>query len=286
MVLVLGSGGMLGSMLAATLDGAIAVDRSGFVAGEDDVGKLLDETGAAWVVNAIGVIKPMIDESDPASVERAFAVNARFPHALAAAAAERGVRVIHATTDCVYSGVTGAYAEDAPADPTDVYGESKALGEVVASHVVNLRCSIIGPEPGPGRSLLEWLRAQPEGAQLTGFTNHLWNGVTTYHHARLCAGIVTEDLALPSTPHVLAGDVVTKAELLELLAAAFGRDDLAIAHRPATVAVDRSLSTLTPGVNERLWKAAGYPAPPTVAEMVTELAECAASRSSSESAPI
>jgi dTDP-4-dehydrorhamnose reductase len=285
-VLVLGSQGMLGSMLVDTIPGAIGIDRTRFVAGRDDPGALLDETGADWVINAIGKIKPTIDESDPASVERAWEINARFPQALAGAAAPRGARIIHAATDCVYSGAAGGYPEDAEHDPGDIYGQSKAGGEVVAPHVVNLRASIIGPERGEGRSLLAWLLSQPEGAQLTGFTNHLWNGITTYHHARLCEGLVREaPEGLPSAPHVLPGDVVTKAELLDLLAAAFGREDLQIAHKPAGVAVDRSLSTLHPDVNAQLWRAAGYDAPPTVAEMVSELASiCATSHSSSGSA--
>src|ERR1700754_2940951 len=272
-VLVLGSRGMLGSMLADTLSDVTPIDRSRFDAGTDDPGALLDETRPGWVINAIGKIKPTIDESDPASVERAYDINTHFPQRLAAAAGERGVRVIHAATDCVYSGQAGGYPETAEHDPGDVYGKSKSGGEVVAPHVVNLRASIIGPELGDGRSLLAWLLGQPEGAQLTGFTNHLWNGVTTYHYARICEGLVREaPEGLPATPHVLPGDVVSKAELLELLAAAFGRDDLQIAHAPAPVAVDRSLTTLYPDVNARLWEATGYSEPPTIAEMARELA--------------
>jgi dTDP-4-dehydrorhamnose reductase len=289
-VIVLGSRGMLGSMLADTLAGSFdvtPVDRARFVAGRDDPGRLIDEVGAGWVINAIGKIKPTIDENDPESVERALEINTRFPRALADAAGARGVRVIHATTDCVYSGAGGDYAEDAPHDPVDLYGSSKAGGEVQAPHVVNLRASIIGPELGEGRSLVAWLLAQPEGAQLTGFTNHLWNGITTYHHARLSAGIIGEGLDVAGSPHVIPGDTVTKARLLELLAEAFGRTDLQIAHKPAGTAVDRSLSTLDPERNARLWRAAGYPAPPTVAEMIQELAAsplCARSLSSSGSA--
>ena len=146
---VLGAGGMLGSMLAATISDAVAVDRSRFEAGRDDPGALLDETRCDQVVNAIGVIKPLIDEGDPQSVDRAMTINAWFPHSLAEAAEKRGVRVIHMTTDGVFSGRNGPYDEVAAHDADDVYGISKSRGEVVANHVVNLRCSIIGPERPP-----------------------------------------------------------------------------------------------------------------------------------------
>ena len=114
-VLVLGAGGMLGSMVART---RIPAGRERFEAGRDDVGPLLDETGCRWVVNAIGVIKPRIDEADPASVERAMEVNGRFPHELAEAAGARGARVIHVTTDGVFSGRAGPYAAPRTTRPT------------------------------------------------------------------------------------------------------------------------------------------------------------------------
>ena len=277
-------------MLAATLRDAVAVDRSRFEAGRDDPGALLKASGCGWVVNAIGVINPLIDASDPVSVERAMAVNARFPHALADAAASAGVRVLHLTTDGVFSGRRGTYTEADPHDATDVYARSKSAGEVDAPHVLNLRCSIVGPEPPPGRSLLNWLLAQPAGARLSGYDNHRWNGVTTLHLARVCDGIVRARAELPSTLHLVPGDAVSKADLLGMLAVAFRRDDLVIERGAAPVAVDRTLGTLHCETNALIWRAAGYPEPPPVATMVQELATttarepCVTSPSSSGSA--
>jgi dTDP-4-dehydrorhamnose reductase len=182
------------------------------------------------------------------------------------------VRVIHPTTDGVFAGRAGPYDEDARHDATDVYAVSKARGEVVAPHVLNVRCSIVGPERPHGSSLLAWLLSQPRGARLGGYANHHWNGLTTYHFSRVCDGIMALGPGLPSTVHVVPADSVTKADLLGMLADAYGRRDLAIVPEAAPLAIDRTLVTKYPQANATIWRAAGYPAPPTVGAMVRELA--------------
>ncbi len=281
-VLILGSGGMLGSMVAQVLeqnpDFEITTSQRGdgdtealrFDVERDSVDKLVDQ-GAEWIVNAIGVIKPRIDESDPASVARAVDVNSAFPYRLAEALRD-GQRVIQIATDCVYAGTTGAYEETAAHDPLDVYGKTKSLGEVPSPDFLHLRCSIIGPERGESHSLLGWLLSQPQGSTVPGFTNHRWNGVTTYHFAKLCEGVIGAGGGLPPVLHVVPGDAVSKAELLELIAGAFGRSDIQVDPGAAEVAVDRTLATAQPQDNERLWSAARYHEPPTIATMVGELA--------------
>jgi dTDP-4-dehydrorhamnose reductase len=234
--------------------------------------------GVAFVVNAIGVIKPYIDESDQASVERAIAVNALFPHRLAAAAATTGAKVIQIATDCVYSGADGPYAEDAAPDALDVYGKTKSLGEVPSDAMMHLRCSIIGPQIGGAQSLLEWFLSQPEGAEVNGFTNHRWNGVTTLQFARLSRGIVAADAFEAGTFHVIPGDDISKAELLDSFAESFDRSDITVNHGEAGVAVDRRLRTSNEDTNRRLWEAAGYGEAPGVRAMVAEMAAVATPR--------
>jgi dTDP-4-dehydrorhamnose reductase len=284
-VLVLGARGMLGSMVArvladnpqlevtATARGE-SFDDAGhhrFDAREDELGSLLDGDGYDWVVNAIGVIKPRIDERRADSIENAIAVNALFPYRLAVEAAARGQRVIQIATDCVYSGTRGGYDESAPHDPVDVYGKSKSLGEVPADNVTHLRCSIIGPERGTALSLLEWILSAQEGAELRGFSDHLWNGVTTLQFAKLCEAMIAGTDVRP-LQHVVPGDSVNKAELLRTVLSAFGRADVTVIPGPAPQPIDRTLSTLYPRENEALWHAAGYEAPPTITEMLHELA--------------
>ena len=226
-----------------------------------------------WVINAIGVIKPHIREDDPHSVENAIHINALFPHRLAAAAKESGFRVIQIATDCTYSGRDGNRVEDSPHDPTDVYGKTKSLGEVRSEGMHHVRCSIIGPEPKGHLSLLEWFRGRPEGAEVTGFVNHRWNGVTTFQFARICGGIIREDIALPHCQHLVPGDSVTKADVLAFFAAVFGREDIRILRGDAASVVDRTLATLRPDLSDALWKAAGYGRAPSVQEMIGELGE-------------
>lgn len=292
-VVVLGAGGMLGSMVlellardpalevAATVRSAAQARRLAARVGRGRF-SLLEATridgltaavrGARWVVNAIGITKPHIDEADPGSIERAIRVNGVFPYELAAAAEREGARVLQIATDCVFSGRQGAYAEDAVHDPLDVYGMTKSLGEVRGPAVHHLRCSIVGPEREGRAFLLEWVKRQPPGATLQGFVDQRWNGVTTLQFARLCQGIVRRDLALPPLVHVVPGDALTKRDLLEAIAAAFGRGDLAVTPVETGRSVDRTLSTLDPARNRALWEAAGYPEPPDVRSMLEELA--------------
>lgn len=291
-VIVLGGSGMLGSMVADVLstDDSLAVtatvrdegllsacrqvlpnvDWVRLDAGGDDGLHVVE--GHDWVVNAIGITKPLIRDDNAFEVERAIRVNALFPQRLAAKAREHGARVLQIATDCVYSGARGGYAENDLHDALDVYGKTKSLGESPQPWVHNLRCSIIGREPKELKFLVEWLLKQPPGAGVTGFTNHRWNGVTTYHFARVAQAAVKHDPELPNVQHLIPGDELTKAEMLEVIAGAYGRGDIQVKRAPAEKVVDRTLSTNRPETSAELWRLAGYATPPGVADMIREMA--------------
>lgn len=255
MITILGSGGMLGSMMVKVLDIDFQVlNRPELDASSPEVHQKLWD--GQRVVNCIGLIKPYCD-----NVPQAIKVNALFPHTLPP-------DTIQIATDCVYSGDQGQYLETDLHDATDVYGKTKSLGE--ASHVKNLRCSIIGPEEKNHLSLLDWFLAQEGG--VGGFTNHLWNGVTTLHFARIVQGAIREGIELPTLQHIVPADVVTKYELLQIIAEAYGKE-IKIKPVEAAEKVDRTLATSTPALNLKLWQAAGYEQPPTVKQMVQELAQ-------------
>ena len=285
-VLVLGSSGMLGSMLFEVLgsnpDLEVAGtarepgdDRIRFDAEADSIEELLARGDWEWVINAIGVTKPHIDESDADSVSSANAVNAEFPHRLATAALPDR-RVIAISTDGVFSGSAGPYDEAAAPNDPSVYGSSKASGELDEAGAVQLRCSIIGPEPRGGSSLLAWALSQPRGARIQGYENQLWNGITTWHFSKLCETIVLGRVEeLPRPLHVVPADTVSKAELLRLLLAAYRRDDVTVEPAEAGDAADRRLATRHPEANARLWAAIGHDEPPAIAAMVEELAAAA-----------
>lgn len=290
-VLVLGGTGMLGSMVADVLAADPGVEVLGTVrtsaqarsaaarapavgwrVADLDASDPLPLEGCAWVVNAVGIIKPHIKDTEAASVARALRVNALLPHRLADEARAAGARVLQIATDCVWSGRRGAYLETDPHDALDVYGKTKSLGEVHAEGVHHLRCSIIGPEVGRSTSLLEWFLGQPRGATVSGYTDHRWNGVTTLAFARVVLGIVRQGLALPHLQHLVPADVVTKDELLRQFARAYGREDVTIRPGPSPSAVDRTIATVDPARSAALWRAAGEASPPRIEELVQAMA--------------
>lgn len=224
-----------------------------------------------WIINAIGVIKPFISDDRPDEVRRAIQVNALFPYSLAHRAEDVGVRVLQIATDCVFSGSEGGYTEEAAHHPLDVYGMTKSLGEVDSKNVFHLRCSIIGPEVKNHVSLLDWFLKQAPGSKLTGFTNHLWNGVTTLHFAKICCGIIKHNLEVPCLQHIVPAKEITKAEMLDYFSTCYRRDDIKIVHGVSSSPIDRTLRTNNPVINRLLWEVGGYMKPPSVPDMIEDL---------------
>lgn len=276
-VIVLGQTGMLGGQLMRTLAGA-GLETTGTTrdtlnaetASIDDIAKLLE--GHAWCFNAIGLIKPYIKDNNPDDIERAIAINSVFPGNLVQAAQKAGCRVVQIATDCVWDGAKGAYLETDAHNARDMYGKSKSMGEQEARGFYNIRCSIIGRESQGYLSLLEWFLRQPQRTTLRGFTNHFWNGVTTLHFAKLCAGIATNNPVVAGSSHFIPADTISKHDLLHVFAKEFNRTDITIEPFEAPEAVDRTLATANPERNATMWQWAGYDAPPTIAQMVRELA--------------
>lgn len=315
-VLVLGASGMLGNTLVRYLSEQKGFDVVGTVRSLEDEHFLklqsatpltkvtytaFDATAVdGWetllnlcrnrdfVINAIGMIKPMINDKDPLSIRKAIMVNSLFPPLLAEAAQTCGARVIQICTDCVFSGVTGFYREISRHDALDVYGKTKSLGEVCCPGTFNLRCSIVGREiPDGKRSLLEWFLSQSQkGRHLSplapvvfGFRNHLWNGLTAFHFAAICAGIMRQKkrdlpaiLSECGVHHLIPADRVTKHELLCMFRRGFCVS-ANIEEHLAEVTRIMTLETDNLERNRRLWGWAGYSSVPTVEAMVEEMAD-------------
>ncbi len=245
-----------------------------FRLGVDDLAAVLAPYGPGdLVVNSLGLIKHHIDDDSAADRRAAVAVNSAFPYELAALAEERGFRVIQIVTDCVFSGTTGGYSEESHHDAYDVYGHSKSLGEVPSASVLNLRCSVIGPELDSHVNLLEWVLFHEPGSSFSGYTDHRWNGITTQAFARIVAGILTSENPLSGTVHVVPADQVDKSLLSTLILDAFGRRGITVEPRETGSPVDRTLCTVEGPRNARLWRDAGYPSIPRISEMVRDLAE-------------
>lgn len=251
MITILGSTGMLGSMVAKVLPASRRLTRGHLDA---RIAAGIPDYDEGPVINCIGLIKPYCDD-----IVAAIETNSVYPYKL-----PKGT--IQIATDCVYTGKKGDYVETDPHDALDVYGKTKSLGE--APHLYNLRCSIIGPELKNHISLLDWFLAQKKA---NGFTNHKWNGITTLAFAKICKGIIDNNIELPQLQHIVPADTVTKAELLKIIAEEY-EVDIPVTEVEAPEAIDRTLATLNPDLNLKLWQAAGYENIPTIRELVRELA--------------
>ena len=281
--LLLGSTGMLGSAVARELSKSgislsIASRSQGikFDAQEVNLSHVFESAGLVtgdYIINCIGLTKSRIDEKSRESRALAIALNVNFPNALASQAEAKGYKVIQVATDCVFSGLRGNYSEADSHDALDVYGKTKSLGEVPSSAVMHLRCSLIGPEQRRNSLFFEWVRQQPANAEIKGFTNHIWNGLTSKVFGQVVVGVIQSNLFRPGVQHLVPADKVTKDELVRLELAALGRQDVSVTATSALDSVDRTLATTDAARNRELFQAAGYAELPTIRAMVEEICQ-------------
>lgn len=199
------------------------------------------------VINCIGLTKHHKEAGDPLL---ALPLNALLPHRMSDLCAVAGARLIHVSTDCVYAGTRGNYAEiDAP-DAGDVYGKSKHLGEVDYPHAVTLRTSTIGHELQSAYGLLEWFLSQQ--SRCKGFNRAIFSGLPNIEFARVVRDIVIPRPDLHGLYHVGA-QPIGKYELLQLIAKAYDKQIDIV--RDNEFVIDRSLNSA------RFNQATGYKAP-------------------------
>ena len=278
-VLVLGASGMLGhklwQVLSTRMDAYSTLRTRGHPAARlglldpartvvDVVADSLDtvEHSVASVqpqvvVNCIGIVKQVREARDPI---QSISINSLFPHRLAALCRAEGARLIHVSTDCVFSGRAGHYDESDIPDPTDLYGRSKLLGEVTDGDGLTVRTSIIGRELSGASGLLEWFLAQQEAVR--GFRRAIFSGLTTEALARILASIISDHPSLSGIWHV-ASEPISKHDLLCMLKVAF-RSTVQIIPDDEVV-IDRSLD------GSRFEQETGLHAP-SWTEMVAQLA--------------
>lgn len=247
---------MLTPALATVLPG----DRAIVGVAADDlegVSQAMDRARPDLVVNCVGVVKQADEASDPVP---SIIVNSLFPHRLAALCRERGARLVHISTDCVFSGRRGSYGEDDLPDPVDLYGRSKLLGEAAGPGSLTVRTSFIGRELAGGRGLLEWFLSK-RGGHAPGFTRAVFSGLTTAAAAEAVLDLGTGDRAIEGVVH-LAGPPVDKYRLLVMLRDAYGIDVDVVPDE--SVVIDRSL-------NGAMLEARSGWRPPTWEAMIPEL---------------
>jgi dTDP-4-dehydrorhamnose reductase len=269
-VLITGAHGMLGHQLVAAFAGGqpvIAATRRpapemsvpcivADLRAPDSLFSQIEATRPELVVNAAGVVKQRNYEA-----AELWEVNARFPHRLAEVCRRSGARLIHLSTDCVFSGREGGYTETDEPDPVDDYGRSKREGEPKGENLMVIRTSMIGLERSHGVGLVEWFLDQR--GIVRGFSQAIFSGLTTKALSRLIRDHCAKDGFRSGIWHVGA-EPISKFDLLTRLNRALGRSEPAIV-ADASVRCDRSLDF------SRYASETGY-RPPGWTQMIDELA--------------
>lgn len=204
------------------------------VSNKDEVIRIISTEKPDYIINCIGIlIKGANDYPD-----NAIYLNAYFPHLLARIADEVGSKLIHISTDCVFSGKKGNYSETDFRDADDIYGRSKTLGEIDTVKHLTLRTSIIGPEiKNNGEGLFHWFMAQ--NGEIKGFTEAYWGGVTTLELAKAIDKAIVHQLK--GLIHVTNGEKISKFELVNFFKSIWNKEEIEITAYPGK-AVDKSLA--------------------------------------------
>jgi dTDP-4-dehydrorhamnose reductase len=278
-ILILGGSGMLGHKLwqrfserfdtyATFRQSPSSYDRYGFFDANRSIGHVsaddFDSLVRAFarvrpevVVNCVGIVKQDAAAKDP---YQSININALYPHRLAALARATGARLIHLSTDCVFSGRKGNYTDADRTDAEDLYGRTKLLGEVDGENCLTIRTSMIGRELAGAHGLIEWFLSQ-QGKRVRGFKRAIFSGFTTGALSDIIADIITGHPQLSGVWQV-AAEPTNKFDLLTLVREIYG---LQIEIEPdESFACDRSLD------GRRFQAETGF-VPPSWPEMIERM---------------
>lgn len=196
---------------------------------------VFEKTKPDFVFNCVGVVKQLTESKDALI---SIPLNSLLPHRLAKLCSFFGCRLIHISTDCVFSGTKGQYSENDPPDALDLYGRSKLLGEVDYDNAITLRTSLIGHELRGARSLVDWFLAQKDS--VIGFKKAVFSGLPTVEIARVIENYVLPHSGLHGVYH-LSVDPITKYDLLLMVRDVYGKKIEII--QDDSLVIDRSLDS-------------------------------------------
>lgn len=188
-----------------TIAGVDAVDI-------DSIARAIAEVKPEVVINCIGIIKQLKAAKDPIV---SLSINSLFPHRLAILCRAAGSRMIHISTDCVFSGRKGMYTEDDISDAEDLYGRTKYLGEAAYPGCLTIRTSIIGRELHSTSGLIDWFLSN-RGGKVRGFRKAIYTGFTTNALAKIISDILCNHPELSGLWQV-SSDPINKYDLLKLV---------------------------------------------------------------------
>lgn len=258
-ILVIGATGMLGNTLFRFLkDNSVSNEVVGTIRSSGDLSlfddkyrnclisnidienhdsfvSLLSNIRPDVVINCAGIIKQLKSASDPLPV---ISINAYYPHKLAKLCSLLDARLIHISTDCVFSGLKGGYKEEDKCDASDLYGLSKNLGEVKYGNCLTIRTSMIGHELKSSNSLVDWFLNQQ--GQVNGYSKAIFSGLPTVELANVINSYILPDSDLHGLYHVSA-EKISKFDLLNLVSKIYNKKITII--RDENVVINRSLDS-------------------------------------------
>ena len=247
-IIIFGSNGMLGTYMVTYLSKfyeIIKIDRNildAYVANNSSILSVLEtyksDGEQLFVINCIGIIPQRNNLDD---IKKYIKINTIFPHLLANCCEILNYKLIHISTDCVFSGSKGNYSEDDSPDETNIYGLSKFLGE--PDNCCIIRTSIIGEELQNKKSLLEWVKSQ-NGKTINGFVNHYWNGVTCLQLVKIIHHMIENNIYWHGVLHIHSPNSTNKYGLIKMIIEIYNLN--IILNEYATPTVDKTVTSKYP----------------------------------------
>lgn len=234
-IFVTGANGMAGHMIVNYLRSLPNIDVYASIRGQSDHPKIfqLDLTDEKSTFEVLQQIRPdivinaagILNDDTTKRLKEAIFINSLLPHILANYGDELGFKLIHISTDCVFSGLRGKHIEDSPTDSTTVYAKTKGLGEVIDKRHLTIRTSIIGPELRKnGIGLFHWFMTQT--GKIKGYQQVFWNGVTTLELSKAIAWVISHNIG--GLVHLASTIEISKYSLLNILKDEFNKTDVQI----------------------------------------------------------
>ena len=276
-VIIFGAGGMLGNTLIKTISqdqnyevyGTLRKDINYF--GENNSIKIFKKISCErtneWreilmkirpdiTINCIGIVKQLKEINDP---QLSIFTNSLFPHQLHNVCSEINSKLIHISTDCVFSGEKGLYSENDKPDSSDLYGLSKLLGEINGENALTIRTSIIGHSINSNHGLIDWFLKQ--NVKIKGFRKAIFSGLTTLELSKVILKYILKNDSLNGIVHI-SNVPISKFDLLNLVSRIYKKS--IIISPDDNLIIDRSLNS------RKFFKQTGY-IPPSWEKMIEEM---------------
>lgn len=213
------------------------------IANIDLVNKIIKDINPNVIINCIGVLNKVAYDD----IKNTVYVNTFFPRFLARIGYKDNIKIIHLSTDCVFSGLKGSYDEESFKDEEEIYGLSKNLGEIQGKNCFTIRTSIIGPELKDGSGLFNWFMHQK--GSISGFSNVFWSGITTLELSKVIDKAIESNIT--GIYNITPGYKISKYDLLNIIKKEFSKEEIKI-ERNNTVLCDKSLITIKNDFNYKV----------------------------------